>query len=207
MSPSPMDPKQSEQAPAESRALLLWRLCSAFFVIGGFTFGGGYAMIEMIRQLVVDKYHWIGDEEFIDLLALTQSLPGVFAVNISVFIGMRLAGPLGAVLVGIATTLPSFFIMLGVAIFAVTYRDNPTVNAIFSGLRPAVVALIVAPVLTFWRRLHLSWRWLWVPTVVALLIWLVGISPVVVIVGGGLGGWFYSVVLKQTVHHVGLPDK
>lgn len=187
----------------EPRALLLWRLCHSFFVIGGFTFGGGYAMIEMIRETVVEKYHWLGDEEFIDLLALTQSLPGVFAVNISIFIGMRLAGPLGALVAGVSATLPSFLIMLVIAIFAVTYRDNPTVSAVFSGIRPAVVALIVAPVVKLWKGLRLPYYWLWVPVTAALLIWLGGISPVVVIILGGLGGWFYSVVLRKSVRHIG----
>lgn len=202
--------KAKEEHPVEqkeSRSLLLWRLCRSFFVIGGFTFGGGYAMIEMIRDTVVEKYHWLEDEEFVDLLALTQSLPGVFAVNISIFIGMRLAGPLGALLAGISATLPSFTIMLLIAIFAVSYGDNPTVNAIFNGIRPAVVALIVAPVVKLWKGLRLPYYWLWIPIASALLIWLVGISPVVVILVGALGGWFYTIVLKQSVKYIGDNDK
>lgn len=202
----PLHDKVKEENPVkqpESRSLLMWRLCRSFFLIGGFTFGGGYAMIEMIRDTVVEKYHWLDDQEFVDLLALTQSLPGVFAVNISIFIGMRLAGPLGALLAGISATLPSFVIMLLIAIFAVSYGDNPTVNAVFSGIRPAVVALIVAPVVKLWKGLRLPYYWLWIPITSALLIWLFGISPVVVILVGALGGWFYSVVLKQSVRYIG----
>lgn len=158
-------------------------------------------MIAMIRETVVERYRWLKDEEFIDLLALTQSLPGVFAVNISIFVGMRLAGPMGAVVSGVAATLPSFLIMLLIAIFAVGYREHPVVEAIFRGIRPAVVALIVAPVVTLWTGLRLPAYWLWVPAVAALLIWLGGVSPVVVILLAALGGWLYSVVLHRTVRH------
>ena len=102
---------------------MLWRLFITFVRIGGFTFGGGYAMLSLIQHDVVEKNHWMTDEEFIDLFAVSQSLPGVFAVNMSIFIGYRLKGYLGAVTCAIGATLPSFIIILLLAMFYQEVND------------------------------------------------------------------------------------
>ena len=111
-----------------------------FFKIGMFTFGGGYAMIPMIEEEVVNKHHWVSREEFLDLIAIAQSCPGVFAINISTFIGYKLKKRRGAITCALGTALPSFLIILAIAMFFHQFEDNPVVAAIFRGIRPVVVA-------------------------------------------------------------------
>lgn len=180
--------------PMDARMLV--QLFGTFFLIGGFTFGGGYAMLELIRRQIVDKHHWMKDEEFIDLFAVAQSLPGVFAVNISIFVGYRLQGLAGAIVCGIGCTLPSFLIILMIAIYAGRFRGNPTVDAVFKGIRPTVVALIIAPCLSVWRALHLSPVHLWIPLFSAALVAFCGVSPVTIILVSALIGWFYSRLIR-----------
>lgn len=169
----------------------------SFFRVGTFTVGGGYAMIPLMQAELVDKHHWMSEEDFIDQVALSQAMPGVFAVNMASVTGNRLRGPRGAA-VAIAGNImmPIVFILL-LAIFFRSFRDNPYVAKIFLGLRPAVVALIAAPVFKMARSAGVTWRNCWIPVVCALLIWLFGVSPVVVVVGAAALGYAYSLI----THH------
>ena len=117
--------------------------------IGAFTFGGGWAMISIIEKEIVDKHHWIERDEFLDLLAIAQSLPGILAVNIATSIRDRLKGMKGGIVAATGTILPSFIIILAIAIFLTpdAIKENRALSSIFMGIRPAVVALIIAPVL------------------------------------------------------------
>lgn len=170
------------------------QLFTSFMKIGAFTFGGGWAMIPLIEREVVDKHKWISREEFIDELAVAQSLPGILAVNISVLVGNKLRGVKGSLAAALGTILPSFVIILLIAMFFVRIYDNPVVASIFKGIRPAVVALIVAPVLSTAKSARLN-RWTFIiPIVVALAIWLCGVSPIWCIILGGLGGYIYYVL-------------
>ncbi len=172
------------------------KLFLTFFKIGAFTFGGGWAMISIIEKEVVDKNHWIEKDEFLDLLAVAQSLPGVFAVNISVAVGDKLRGMKGAVVASIGTILPSFLIILCIAIFLTPdlIKNNPTLSAIFMGIRPAVVALIIAPVISSAKSAKIGWKTVAIPVLVALLIWSklpVVSNPILYIVLGGFFGWLW----------------
>ena len=118
---------------------------SIFFKIGLFTIGGGYAMVPLIQNEVVDRKKWISKEDFIDLLAIAQSAPGVFAVNIAIFIGYKLRKKKGAVVMTLGTVLPSFLIILAIAIFFQQFKEFEIVEKIFKGIRPAVVALRAGP--------------------------------------------------------------
>ena len=126
------------------------RLFATFMKIGAFTFGGGWAMISLIEREVVDKNRWIERDEFLDLLAISQSLPGILAVNISVSVGDKLRGFKGSLAAALGTILPSFLIILLIAIFLTPdiIKENRVVASIFMGIRPCVVALIIAPVIT-----------------------------------------------------------
>lgn len=175
----------------------MFELFRTFFKIGAFTFGGGWAMISIIEREIVTKHHWIEREEFLDLLAIAQSMPGILAVNISVVVGDKIKGWRGAVSAALGTILPSFLIILAIAIFLTpeTITSNPTLTAIFRGIRPAVVALIVAPVITSAKSSKIGWRTAWIPIVVALLIWSkwpVVSNPILFIVIGGLTGWLFT---------------
>lgn len=172
----------------------LFRLFATFFKIGAFTFGGGWAMISIIEREIVDKYHWLEREAFLDQLAVAQSLPGILAVNIAVAVGDKLRGRAGAVSAALGTILPSFLIILLIAIFLTpdSINNNPVLTKIFKGIRPAVVALIIAPVITSARAAKINWKTAAIPVVVALLIWSkwpVVSNPILWIFLGGLVGY------------------
>lgn len=172
---------------------LLWQMFLTFFKIGAFTFGGGWAMISIIEREIVTKHRWIEREEFLDLLAVAQSLPGILAVNIAVAVGDRVAMRRGSVVSALGTILPSFLIILLIAIFLTPdlINNNPVLIKVFKGIRPAVVALIVAPVISAARAAHIDWRTAAIPVVVALTIWSglpVISNPILWIVLGAVGG-------------------
>lgn len=171
----------------------LIQLFVTFFKIGAFTFGGGWAMISIIEKEIVDKHKWIDREDFLDLLAVAQSLPGILAVNIAVSVGDKVRGVKGSMAAAAGTILPSFLMILAIAIFLTpeTIKNNETLTAIFRGIRPAVVALIVAPVISSARSARLNRITIWIPIVVALLIWSklpVVSNPILYIVLGAAGG-------------------
>lgn len=161
-----------------------------FFKIGLFTIGGGYAMIPLIEAEIIEKKKWIGKDEFTDLLAIAQSCPGIFAVNISIFIGYRLRKVKGALVTCLGTALPSFIIILLIALFFHQFKDNEIVAAIFRGIRPAVVALIAVPTFNLAKKAKLNRYSFWIPIASALLIWLLGVSPIFIIIAAGVAGFF-----------------
>ena len=167
-----------------------------FAKIGLFTIGGGYAMIPLIKQTVVDEKQWATEEELMDLIAVAQSCPGVFAINISVFIGYRMKRLPGALMCAIGAALPSFLIILAIAAFFRQYRENPVVENIFRGIRPAVAALIAVPVFKMARTAKINIYNVWIPVVAAIGIWMLGFSPVYVILLAALGGYTYGQLIK-----------
>lgn len=168
------------------------KLFLIFSKIGLFTVGGGYAMIPLIENEIVSKRSWISKEEFLDLLAIAQSAPGVFAVNISIFIGYKLKGFKGSLVTTLGAVLPSFVIILLVAMFFHNFKENPVIERIFKGIRPAVVALIAAPVFTMAKSARINRYTIWIPVVSALLIWLAGFSPIWIIILAGTGGFIWG---------------
>ncbi len=172
------------------------QLFITFFKIGAFTFGGGWAMISIMEREIVDKHKWLDREEFLDLLAVAQSLPGILAVNISVAVGDRLRGLKVSIISALGTILPSFIMILCIAIFLTPdlIKNNATLSAIFSGIRPAVVALIVAPVVSSAKAAGIGWRNIFIPVGVALLIWSkwpVVSNPIIYILLGAVGGYIW----------------
>lgn len=168
-----------------------------FFKIGLFTIGGGYAMVPLIEEEVVNKKKWLIQEDFIDLLAVSQSVPGVFAVNISIFIGYKLKKFSGALALALGAILPSFLIILGIALFFQRFKEYEAVENIFKGIRPAVVALIAAPTFTLAKSAKINKYNVWIPIISALLIWLMGVSPVYIIAIAGIGGFIYGKIKNK----------
>ena len=171
---------------------------NTFFKIGAFTLGGGYAMIPIIEAEVVDKYKWIEKGEFLDLIAIAQSCPGVFAINISTFIGHKLRGVNGAICTSLGTALPSFLIILLIAMFFHSFMDVHWIDAMFNGIRPAVVALIAVPTFNLAKSAHITLVNCWIPIISALLIWAVGVNPIFIIIAAGIGGYIYGQFIKPT---------
>ena len=168
---------------------IYWESFKTFFRIGLFTLGGGYAMIPLIEEEVVNRKRWVSKDEMLDLIAIAQSCPGVFAINIAIFIGYRLNKVRGAVATALGTALPSFLIILLIAVFFQQFQDNRIVAAMFKGIRPAVVALIAVPTFNLAKQARLNRFTLWIPVVSALLIWLLGVSPIWIIIAAGIGGY------------------
>ena len=173
-----------------------WQAFTTFFKIGAFTLGGGYAMIPIIENEVVEKRKWIDEKLFTDLIAVAQTCPGVFAANISIFIGYKLRKTRGAIVTCLGACLPSFLIILLIAMFFHQFMDIPWIAAMFRGIRPAVVALIAVPTFNLARRTDINWRNAWIPIVSALLIWLCGVNPIWIIIAAGIGGWLYGRMAK-----------
>ena len=153
-------------------------------------------MISIIEREVVTNRKWLNGEEFLDLLSLAQSLPGILAVNIAVAIGQRLRGTRGSIVAAFGTILPSFTIILVIAMFLTPdfIKTNTTVESIFRGIRPAVVALIVAPVISAAKAAKIGWRTAAIPVAVALLIWSgwpIVSNPILYVILGGLGGYIW----------------
>ncbi|MCD8351799.1 MAG: chromate transporter [Planctomycetaceae bacterium] len=154
-----------------------FELFMVFFRIGIFTLGGGYAMLPLIEREVVEKKKWIGGEDFLNVLAIAQSLPGPIAVNTAVFVGYKTRGLRGSLVGLLGTVLPSFICMIIIAAFFVTMRENPHVAAVFTGIRPAVAALILASVYSLAKKARLNWKTGLLALAAAVLVWLGGVSP------------------------------
>ena len=168
-----------------------------FSKIGAFTIGGGYAMIPVIQKEIVEKKSWVNNEEFMDMLAISQSAPGILAINISIFIGQKLKGTKGSIVAALGTALPSFVMILLIAMFFNNFRENEIVNRIFMGIRPVVVALIAVPLISLSRSTKLNRYTSFIPIITVLLIVLLGISPVYIIMAGAILGLFYFYLIKR----------
>ena len=153
----------------------------SFFKIGAFTIGGGYVMLPLMEQELVDRRAWLSREDYLDQVALSQAMPGILAVNMATAVGYRLKGWSGALVAIVGNVLMPIVLILLLAAFFHTFRDNAVLARIFCGLRPAVVALIAAPVFSLARSLAVTWRTVWIPLLSAALICLFNVSPVWII--------------------------
>lgn len=176
---------------------IIFDIFLSIFKIGAFTFGGGYAMIPLIEEEVVKNKGWLSKEEFVDILVVAQSLPGALAVNTSVFLGYKISGIFGAITALLAVVLPSFFIILLIAMFFMQFRSNYYVNAAFKGITAAVPILVLIGAVSLAKGLEKNSR-----TVITIIISLVvlmffDIHPVIVIIISGVYG---AIFLRKKVN-------
>ena len=158
----------------------LWQLFGVFAKIGAFTIGGGYAMISLIQNEIVRR-NWLSEDDFSELITLAQTAPGLLAVNISIFTGFRLRGVKGSIVATLASILPSFLIILAIAMAFSGFQDNPIVIRVFKGIRPVVVALILVPMINMARKSDDTW-WKWILSAVVLaLVGFLGVSPIYIL--------------------------
>ncbi len=174
-----------------------FQLFYSFLKIGLFTFGGGYAMIPIIQREVIDNRGWIAREEFYDLLTLAQSAPGPISLNTAVFVGYKMYGYRGALAALLGIVMPSFLILLFVAIFFTQIRHNAIVDAAFKGMRPVVVALMFAPILGFVKGMR--WWLMAIAAMIAMAIWYLGISPIYLLVAGAAAGLIFAAARGKEV--------
>ncbi len=158
-----------------------WQIFLVFAKIGAFTIGGGMAMIPLIQNEIVRR-GWMKEEDFPDIIALSQSAPGLLAVNIAIFTGYRLKGSKGSIVATIASVLPSIIIILLIAMVFTGYQDNPTVISIFKGIRPVVVALIAVPMVQMARKSNRRWWSYLISAAVLVLVGVLKVSPIYILI-------------------------
>ena len=160
----------------------------AFFKIGAFTFGGGYAMIPLIEEEVVNNKKWLEKEEFMDVLVVSQSLPGALAVNCSIFLGYKIGGLIGAIMALLAVILPSFIIIIIIAAFFMQFRNNYYVNAAFKGITAAVPMLVLVGAISLSKGLEKSTRTIVTIIVALIALTLFDIHTIIVIIVSAIYG-------------------
>ncbi len=160
----------------------------SFFKIGMATIGGGYAMIPIIQDEIVNRKRWILEEEFIDILSVAQTTPGPIAVNTSVFVGYQTSGMIGAIMAVLGCVLPSFCIISIIATFFVKIKDNIYVNSAMMGVKPAVVALIFSSAIKIYQTSKLQYSTIPFIVIVIFLICVLKITPILLILFGILAG-------------------
>ena len=168
----------------------LFEIFWSFLKIGAFTFGGGYAMIPLIQHEVIHRRGRLSEQEFIELLTIAQTAPGPISLNTAVFVGYKYRRYWGALAAIMGVVIPSFVIILLIAIFFAGIRNNIWVDAAFTGMRPAVVALIVAPIVGLTKGMH--WRGVSIALATAVVVWYFGFSPIWLLIAGAIGGvlWY-----------------
>lgn len=164
--------------------------------IGGFTLGGGPAMVPMMEKEVVEKHQWLTKEEFLDIYAVSQATPGIFAVDMASHIGYKIGGIKSGIWASLGVVMPSIIVILAIAIVFSQFKDNPWVEAFFKGVRPAVVALLAVPIFSMAKSAKITWRNAWIPLLSTILIWLCSISPAFIILVAGLGGYLWGKLKK-----------
>ncbi|MGI5876592.1 MAG: chromate transporter [Dethiobacteria bacterium] len=183
-------PKKNKNNSAKK--ITLSELFFTFFKIGAFTFGGGYAMIPLIKREIAEKKNWIGNNEFLDNLAVAQSLPGSNVISFSLLVGYRLKGIKGGFFSLLGTILPSFLIILIISIFLWQFRKNDLVQAAFYGIRPAVVALIISAAYELGKGVFRQRRSLLLFILFFGVLILFNLHPLVVIVSGAITGFLWT---------------
>lgn len=166
----------------------LFKMFLTFARIGGFTFGGGYAMLPMLQREVVEKYKWATNDELLDYYAIGQCTPGVIAVNTATFIGYKLKGIPGAIFATLGVVTPSMIIIGLIAAFISNFRDLEVVQWAFSGVRAAVVALILSAVIKIGKKSLVDIFTVIIFLAVAVLSFVTDLSPVIFVVTAAVCG-------------------
>ena len=164
-----------------AKMVSLWKIFLVFGKIGAFTIGGGIPMIAAIKSELVER-EWLKDEDFLDIITLAQTAPGLFAVNISILTGYKLRGTKGSVVATMASCLPPFLIILLVAMFFTSFKDNEYVLRAFKGIRPVVVALIGVPMMDMIKSTKMKW-WSWLVVIASMtLVCFMKVSPIYILI-------------------------
>ncbi len=166
----------------------LIQLFLIFARIGGFTFGGGYAMLPMLQKELVENKGWTTNEELIDYYAIGQCTPGVIAVNVATFVGYKTKGILGGIFATLGMITPSIIIVGIIAAFLEGFQDYEVVQWAFSGIRAAVVALILSSMWKIAKKSIVDIFAFVIFILVAILSFFTDLSPVIFVVSAGVCG-------------------
>ncbi|MBE6023012.1 MAG: chromate transporter [Cellulosilyticum sp.] len=170
----------------------LCKLFIAFFRIGLFTFGGGYAMLPMLQKEVVEKYKWATEEELMDYFAVGQCTPGVIAVNTATFVGYKQKGIMGGIIATLGVVFPSIIIITAIASVLSNFSDYPIVQHAFAGIRIVVAALVLNVVIKMYKTAVVDRLGIVIFLVSLILGLILSLSPVVYIIVSALIGVLYQ---------------
>ena len=166
---------------------MFYSLFSSFFKIGAFTFGGGYAMLPVIQREVVDKRKWVTDDEFLEVLGVSQSGPGAVAINTAIYLGYKIKGVKGSIAATLGVVMPSFLIILSLATVLSFVIEHPLGQGFFSGVRPAVVGLLISVTIKLFKKVKGNHGWI-LFFLSAFLLIAFGIHPAFIIVFSAVYG-------------------
>lgn len=167
---------------------ILFQLFVSFFKIGAFSFGGGYAMLPLIKREVIEVHGWMTGSEFIDVLAISEMTPGPFAVNAATFLGNKVAGFAGSAVATFAVILPSFLVMSVLIMFVRKYKDSPYLDWFFTGIRPIVMGLILAAAVTVGMDAFIDIKSVLLCLVAFYFVTFKDLNPIIAIIISGLAG-------------------
>lgn len=171
---------------------VIWELFVAFFKIGAFTFGGGYAMLPLIEKEIVEKRAYATSEEIMDYFAIGQCTPGVIAVNTATFVGHKKAGFKGAMAATIGVVLPSVIIITILAMCLSFVYDYPVVQNVLSGIRIAVAVLIVNAVFSMYKKGCKNIFGIILAIISFIVFAFLSVSPVIMVISGVILGILYT---------------
>lgn len=174
---------------------MIYDLFSSFFKIGAFTFGGGFAMLPVIQREVVNKRKWVTEEEFLEVLGVSQSGPGAVAINTAVYLGYKIKGIKGSIAATLGVVMPSFLIILSLATILSFVIEHPAGQGFFSGVRPAVVGLLISVTIKLFNKIKGVHAWALV-FLSAFLLVIFGIHPAIIIV---LSAFYGAVFITKEI--------
>ena len=177
----------------------VWKLFCTFFKIGGFTFGGGYAMIPLIQKETVEKQGWITDEDILEIIAIAESTPGPIAINAATFVGYRTAGFWGAFAATLGVVLPSFVIILAISFVLRQFQQLKAVQYAFNGIRAGVLALLFKALWSMYQKAPKNWASYVVMASAFVLTAFLKVNVLYVIVGCAVFGLVTSLLAKKEV--------
>lgn len=183
--------EKENRNPGEKAGSFYWRLLILFLIflkIGAFTFGGGLAMLPVIKKEIVDKRKWVKTQEFVDIIAIAMTAPGAIVINTSAYVGHQTMGLPGSLAAVLGATLPSFLVILFIATFFLQYQSLPLVQALLSGIRPAIAALIAAAIFKIGKPLLINFKSLLFIGIFLAIAILLELHPISIIVLGGISG-------------------
>ncbi len=170
---------------------ILWQLFYTFFMIGSLAFGGGYVMIPLLDRQIVNTLGWLTPNQFIDIVAIAEMTPGPIAVNSATFVGFQRAGILGSVVATTGVVLPSFLIVVAIAILVQRFSNSERLRCAICGVRPVVVGMIASAVWSVGKQTLLDWK-SWLLAIVMLLLLLrAKVHPILLIAASGLLGLLF----------------
>jgi chromate transporter len=170
---------------------VLLQLFIAFFKIGAFTFGGGYAMLPLMQTEIITNHHWLTEKEFMDIIAIAEMTPGPVAINSATFIGFRIAGLFGAALATFGVILPSIIIVLIIAQLFTQFKNSPWTKAIITGIKPAVIGLIAIALISLGQTALIDFKSILIALAAFFLLVKFKLHPILVICLSAIGGLLF----------------